>query len=352
MLYITTQKKKEKVMYYTGIDQHKNTSYLTTVDSKGIIIKQSNLKNTSFNILNYFNSIKGEHKATVETTGGWYWMADLLESNNITLILAHAKYVKAIAYAKVKTDKVDSQILAQLLRMDFIPEAHKISKDIRALRDTLRARLRLSQKRTSALNFMHRMLEKFNINDSQELDSQYLLQYQQFDEQATLLKDQMLRLEKSLYPKLIPNEDIQRLLWIPGIGKMNAFSLMLEIGDINRFASESNFFSYCRLVPGASNSGGKIRQKSTPKDGNKYLKIVFSDAAVHAVQYYPVIRKYKNTLLRKKNKQIAKTIISKEIARIVYHILKTKTEFNNKFKGIALEHRKTLQWPRVASPNA
>jgi len=338
-------------MYYTGIDQHKSTSYFTTVDSKGIIIKQSNLKNTSFNILNYFNSIKGEHKATVETTGGWYWISDLLESNNITVILAHAKYVKAIAYAKVKTDKVDSQILAQLLRMDFIPEAHKIPNNIRPLRDTLRARLRLSQKRTSALNFMHRMLEKFNINDYQELDSQYLLQYQQFDEQATLLKDQMLRLEKSLYPKLIPNEDIQRLLWIPGIGKMNAFSLMLEIGDINRFPSESNFFSYCRLVPGASNSGGKIRQKSTPKDGNKYLKIVFSDAAVHAVQYYPVIRKYKNTLLRKKNKQIAKTIISKEIARIVYHTLKTKTEFNNKFKGIVLEHKKTLQWSRVASPN-
>jgi len=155
-------------------------------------------------------------------------MSDLLESNNINLILAHAKFIKAIAYAKVKTDKVDSQILAQLLRMDFIPEANKISNDIRPLRDTLRARLRLSQKRTSALNFMHRMLEKFNIDDPNELDLYYSLQYQQFEEQATLLKEQMLTLEKSLYRKLIPNEEIQRLLWIPGIGKMNAFTLLLE----------------------------------------------------------------------------------------------------------------------------
>ncbi len=338
-------------MYYTGIDQHKRTSYLTTVNNKGVIVKQSNIKNTSYNILNYFNSIKGKHSATVETTGAWYWMSDLLESNNINLSLAHAKYVKAIAYAKVKTDKVDSQILAQLLRMDFIPEAHKIPNDIRPLRDTLRARLRLSQKRTSALNFMNRMLEKFNIDDTSQLDSYYLLQYQQFEEQSTLIKEQMLRLEKSLYPKLIPNNDIQRLLWIPGIGKMNAFTLLLEIGDINRFETESNFFSYCRLVPKASNSGGKVRQKSTPKDGNKYLKIVFSDAAIHAVQYYPVIRKFYEGKLRKKNKMVAKTIVSKEIARIVYHVLKNKIDFNKHFKGVELKHKKTLQWPRVTNPN-
>lgn len=66
-------------------------------------------------------------------------MNDLLSSNGISLKLAHvkyvkyAKYVKAIAYAKVKTDKVDSHILAQLLRMNFIPEAYKISDDVRPL---------------------------------------------------------------------------------------------------------------------------------------------------------------------------------------------------------------------------
>src|SRR3972149_9575036 len=89
-----------------------------------------------------------------------------------------------------------------------------------------------------------------------------------------------------------------------------------------------NFFSYCRLTPAARNSGGKSKQRSS-KDGNKYLKVAFSDAAVHAVQYYPVIRKYNNSLARKKNKQIARAIIAKEIAEIVYHVLKNRTNFNN-----------------------
>src|SRR4030065_1108375 len=318
-------------MFYSGIDQHKRFSYITTVNDDGIIIRQAEIKNNDFDILNYFSSFSKEHLATVETTGGWYWLNDLLYANGISLKLAHAKYVKAIAYAKVKTDKVDSHILAQLLRMNFIPEAYKISDSVRPLRDTLRARLRLSQKRTSCLNFMNRMLEKFNINDPALLSDFYRLQYQQFDYQVHLLKKQMLTLEKSLYPSLIPNEDIQRLLWIPGIGKMNAFTLLLEVGDINRFESEKNFLSYCRLVPSARNSAGKSKQRSS-KDGNKYLKLVFSDAAVHALQYYPVIKKYHDSKLRKKKKQVAHAIIAKEIARIAFYVLKYKSDFNNHFK--------------------
>jgi transposase len=337
-------------MFYSGIDQHKRFSYITTVNDDGIIIKQAEIKNNEFDILNYFSSFSEDHLATVETTGGWYWLNDLLSSNGVNLKLAHAKYVKAIAYAKVKTDKVDSHILAQLLRMNFIPEAYKISDSVRPLRDTLRARLRLSQKRTSCLNFMNRMLEKFNINDSASLSDFYKLQYQQFDNQVHLLKEQMLILEKSLYPSLIPNEDIQRLLWIPGIGKMNAFTLLLEVGDINRFESEKNFLSYCRLVPSARNSAGKTKQRSS-KDGNKYLKLVFSDAAVHALQYYPVIKKYHDSKLRKKKKQVAHAIIAKEIARIAFYVLKYKSDFNNHFKGVDLENKKSFQWPRITSPD-
>ena len=250
-------------MYYSGIDQHKQFSYITTVNDDGIIVKQAELKNNNFDILNYFSSIGNEHSVTVETTGGWYWMNDLLSSHGINLKLAHAKYVKAIAYAKVKIDKVDSHILAQLLRLNFIPEAYKISDDVRPLRDTLRARLRLSQKRTSCLNFMNRMLEKFNINDPSLLSDFYKLQYQQFDNQEQLL----------------------------------------------------------------------------------------TDAAVHALQYYPPIKKYHDSKLRKKKKQVAHAILAKEIARIVYYVLKNKSHFNNHFKGIDLEKKKSNQWLRITNPD-
>ena len=338
-------------MYYTGIDLHKFTSFLTTVDSSGNIVKQQNIKNVEHNFVQYFNSLQGEHKTTVESTMTWYWLDDLLCTLKIPLVLAHAKYVKAIAYAKVKTDKVDSLTLAQLLRMDYIPEAYKISKDKRVLRDALRARLKTVQRHTSVTNSMHLLLAKYNYDSPNQLSGISKYQHMQLSDTETLLREQILDLEKQLYPDLIPNEDVQRLLWIPGIGKMNAFNIVLEVDDINRFNDVKNFFSYCRLTPSARNSAGKSKQRAS-KDGNKYLKMVFSDAAVHAIQYYPVIRKYNNSLMRKKNKQIAKTIIAKEIANIVFHVLKKKEYFNNKFKGKDLEHTKSLQWPRVVNPYA
>jgi transposase len=338
-------------MYYTGIDLHKFTSYLTTVDSSGAIVKQENLKNVAHNFVQYFYSIPGDHQVTVESTMTWYWLNDLLSSINIPMVLAHAKYVKAIAYAKVKTDKVDSHTLAQLLRMNFIPVAYKISNDKRLLRDALRARLKIVQRHTSITNSMQLLLAKYNYDSPTQLTGIPEFHYEQLSKVETLLDEQMLDLEKQLYPFLIPNDDIQRLLWIPGIGKMNAFTILLEVDDINRFPDVKNFFSYCRLVPSARNSGSKSKQRSS-KDGNKYLKVAFSDAAIHAVQYYPVIKRYHNSMLRKKNKQIAKTIIAKEIAEIVYHVLKNKSDFNNKFKGVELQHKKSLQWPRVVSPYA
>jgi len=338
-------------MYYTGIDLHKFTSYLTTVDSSGNIVKQADIKNVAHNFVQYFTGLGSENITTVESTMTWYWLNDLLNSLNIPMVLTHAKYVKAIAYAKVKTDKVDSHTLAQLLRMDYIPAAHKISNDKRILRDALRARLKIVQRHTSITNSMQLLLAKYNLTSPDDLEEIPRYQYNQLCEVETLLKGQMLNLEKQLYPSLIPNDDIQRLLWIPGIGKMNAFTIMLEIDDINRFADVKNFYSYCRLVPSARNSGGKSKQRSS-KDGSKYLKVAFSDAAIHAVHYYPIIRKYHNSLTRKKNKQIAKTIIAKELASIVYYVLKYKTNFNNTFKGKELDHTKSLQWPRVVSPYA
>jgi transposase len=349
MILVLQQTLAGRQVYYTGIDLHKLTSYLTTVDSKGKIIKQKNIKNVDHNFVQYFDSIPGKHLATVESTMTWYWLNDLLTTLKIPLVLAHAKYVKAIAYAKVKTDKVDSHILAQLLRMDYIPEAYKISNEKRVLRDALRARLKIVQRHTSVTNSMHLLLAKYNITDPDELAGIAKYQFDQLREVESLLKEQILDLEKQLYPDLIPNEDVQRLLWIPGIGKINAFNILLEVDDINRFADVKNFYSYCRLAPSARNSAGKSKQRSS-KDGNKYLKVVFSDAAIHAVQYYPVIRKYYNSLLRKKNKQITKTIIAKEIAKVVYHVLRKQENFNNKFKGKDLEHIKSNQWPRVINP--
>jgi transposase len=109
-------------MTYTGIDLHKSFCYFTTVNPNGTIIKQEKLKNNRDDILAYFQSLDGPYKAVVECTIGWYWLSDLLYANGIDLVLANTRMLKAIAAAKVKTDKLDATVLAQLLRLDYVPD--------------------------------------------------------------------------------------------------------------------------------------------------------------------------------------------------------------------------------------
>ena len=163
-------------MFYSGIDQHKRDSFITTYDAGGAIVNQERVPNTPLHIQRYFAQFPGPHKAVVESTGSWYWLADLLQHLNVELSLAHATRLKAISAAKVKTDKVDSDILALLLRADLIPEAHMICPEQRAPRDLMRTRLRLVDKGASCKNSIARLLEKFNVPSVRELDDLYHLQ--------------------------------------------------------------------------------------------------------------------------------------------------------------------------------
>ena len=331
-------------MYYSGIDLHSDNSYITTVDESGTVVKRKRVENNNELVLDYFHSLPGPHQAVVESTTGWYWLNDLLGDNGIELVLAHAKYLKAISYAKVKTDKVDSQTLAILLRQGLIPRAHKISRELRGLRDTMRIRLRLVQQRSDTLRRLNSIHAKFNGS----VPDPYRFQLAVLEHTSYTFSDQILALEKSLHPVLIPNDDVQRLLNIPGIGKLSAFTIYLEIDGIVRFDSDKRFVSYCLLVPAADNSNRTVHHRSS-KDGNKYLKIAFSDAAVHAVQYYPEYMRLFQKLARRSNKPTAYAVIAKELAKIVYYVLKNKTQYKG-LKGQPISRQKSQQWPRLTSP--
>lgn len=122
-------------MWYSGIDQHKRDSVLTTYGPEGPRVKQAKVANTPLALAQYFGAFPGPHQAVVESTGGWYWLADALAPLGVELVLAHATRLKAISAAKVKTDQVDSDVLALLLRADLIPVAHMIRPEQRGPRE-------------------------------------------------------------------------------------------------------------------------------------------------------------------------------------------------------------------------
>ncbi len=77
----------------------------------------------------------------------------------------------------------------------------------------------------------------------------------------------------------------QPLLSIPGVGKILALSIMLETGEIDRFAEVGNFASYARCVGSEQLSNGKKKGEGNAKSGNRYLAWAFVEAAHFAVRY-------------------------------------------------------------------
>jgi len=120
---------------YAGLDLHKNFSVITIVDAQGKeMVKQKKLPNNG-EIVELFQKFDEPVAVAVEATRSWYWLYDLLEENAMEVKLAHPLKTKAIASAKVKNDKIDSRILAHLLRADLLPLSYVPLKPIRMQRE-------------------------------------------------------------------------------------------------------------------------------------------------------------------------------------------------------------------------
>jgi len=151
-------------MYYTGIDLHKKTAFITTIDNSGKVVFRRNFATREEDLIEYFVSLDGPTKIVIESTCSWYWLHDLLKAHNFDVVISNPLKTKAIASAKIKNDKVDSHMLAQLLRVDLIATVHVCNLNTRKLKELLRHRQRLVRDATRMKNRIHMLLMKNNIS--------------------------------------------------------------------------------------------------------------------------------------------------------------------------------------------
>ena len=79
-------------------------------------------------------------------------------------------------------------------------------------------------------------------------------------------------------------KEFKQLLTTPGIGNILGLTIMLEVGDIRRFAKVGNYSSYCRCVESKKTSNGKKKGENNKKNGNRYLAWAYVEAANHAIR--------------------------------------------------------------------
>ena len=142
------------------------------------------------------------------------------------------------------------------------------------------------------------------------------------------LKQQIHRFEKIIREKVKLSETYNDLLTVPGIGHVLAMTIMLEVGDIGRFAKVGNFISYCRCAPTQRLSNGKSKGNGNRKNGNRYLSWAFSEAAHMARRHNARFRSYYDRKAAQTNTMVAAKALSNKLARICYYIMRDQVPFN------------------------
>ena len=121
-------------MNFVGIDIHKRYSVCTAQDEQGRKLVVARIDgNAASGFAQFFQGLGGESKAVIEACWSWGKIHDLLEElpQVVEVVLAHPLKTPLIASAQIKTDKVDSNALATLLRGNFIARAHIPNKTVR-----------------------------------------------------------------------------------------------------------------------------------------------------------------------------------------------------------------------------
>ena len=150
-------------MNYVGIDIHKRYSVLVALDERGRELKRCRINgNTAFGFAQFFSGLDGKSKVVVEACWNWGRIYDLLsEIEQVEeVVLAHPLKTRLIADAQIKTDGLDAQGLATLLRGDLVARAYVPSKPTRQRKEVLRQRLYWARLRTRVRNRIHALIDR------------------------------------------------------------------------------------------------------------------------------------------------------------------------------------------------
>ena len=333
---------------YFGVDYHKKYSHGTIMNEKGKILKQGRFSNHRESADQFLNGYGGDNCFSVlEATRNWTVMYDILEELTSDVTLAHPLKVKAIAEAKIKTDKIDSRTLAHLLRCDLVPSAYVCSPQARIIKNLLRHRMFLVRVQTMVKNRIHVLLDRNPDVHSQrsasglftqigiaELKGVMLPEYERYILNSELsllehLQAQIKQADKMLAGVGSKDKRVKHLMSIPGIGKSFALLIISEIDDVKRFRTNKKLHAYAGLVPSTYSSGGRTFHGRIIKAANKYLRWSMVEAVWPAIRKDAGLNQYYKRIASRKGANPAKIATARRLLTIVYRILKENREYRD-----------------------
>ena len=331
---------------FAGIDLHSNNLMIGVINQDGTRVAHRKLECDFGAVLRFLDPFKPQLQSlAVESTFNWYWLLDGLRTQNYPIDLANPTKIEQYSGIKHVDDKDDAYYLAELQRLKILPKAHVYDPQLRPVRDLLRRRSSLVHQRTALLLsfkslFARTTGQQLDLREAKKMEpeeapklyqhpaNQLIAQVQAEHMQA--LDKSIQRLEKAVLGCAREIPMYEKLLTIPGIGRILGMTITMEVGDIGRFKSDGDFASYCRMVDARRLSNGKQKAENNQKCGNKYLSWVFVEASNFSRRYDERCRRWYDRKAAKTSKVIATKALGCKLSKAAWHVMAGHCDYDER----------------------
>ena len=346
---------------YVGIDVHKRFCQAALMNNDGRILREFRFDNTSegtSGLLDLARSIDPHVKAVVEPSANyWIRIYDKLEDEGVEIKLSNPLRTKAIAEAKVKTDKLDAKTLAYLLRGDLVAESYVPTRKNRDRRALIRHRTSLIQMRVEVKNRIHALLDKHELSHEytdlfgkQGLEWLRSLQLATPDHeilQSSLqvvetLNEQIRSMDIQIAKDATTEDKAKLLMTMPGVDYYAAMVLLSEIGDVKRFSSDEKLVSWVGLAPQVHQSGDSHWTGHISRKGSKRARWILGQCAQSARQHDPRMREFYERIERKHGSSKAIVAVARKMLAIMYVMLIRNEPYRGENRELTKQKHKRL----------
>jgi len=375
MTFLSKEARQLEGVRYFGIDLAKRETQIAVLDMDGKQIEQKRFATSRENFLAIARELREGDTAALEVTTNSTSIARLIRDNSpARVIVSNPIKTKIIAQAKIKTDKIDARVLAELARVGYLPEVWLPDEDTEALRQFITDRTSLVRRRTECKNTIHSILHRNLVRQERsdlfgatgrrwlesmikgtaalstpvpELDrmriGSLLNEIERIDALVADLESVIASYVASR-PHL--KEQMDRLLSITGVNLVVATGLIATIGDISRFSDKKRLAAYFGVVPSTYQSGDSSRHGRITKQGRAEARWLIIEAAEILRRSPGPMRALYSRIQRKRNHNVAVVAVARKLVELVHHLLTHEEDYIYRLPRLTQEKR--ARWRYLA----
>lgn len=327
----------DRVTVSVGLDYHQRSVQVCVMDATGRVLANRGCANDAAAIASVVERHGERVHAAVEACSGAADLADeLVTRRGWSVHLAHPGYVARMKQSPDKTDFTDARMLADLVRVGYLPQVWLAPQEVRELRRLVRYRQQLvGQRRNLKLRvgallrdgrvaqppgctWTARWIAWLQTAAALSLQSRWIVERQLV--RFAQIEQDIRAVEKRLAEVTAGDVQVDQLLDQRGIGLITAVTLRAEIGRFDRFGSGKQLARFCGLSPRNASSGQRQADAGLIRAGNPALRAVLIQAAHRLVRYEPRWSRLASSLQRRgKPTCVTVVAVANRWMRWLYH---------------------------------